>query len=230
MRTPVSRCTWSTSYAAAFGVDDGAGDLGRPVQDRAELALLSVEGLLGGCGDVAELGQHAPNDARPSVTGRTGITSGSPSTSGSAPPPAAASANARRAAKALARLCPGSSQYRDGAPGPPVRSIGRPHASPGPVGNWHPSPPPFTTPSASEPAAGPRAARRAAQGIVGVADRPGDFEYHARVNNNTATAGQQDVRWGLDRDLNGLDYRGINDSITVNWSADGLGGGSYYGR
>ncbi len=65
------------------------------------------------------------------------------------------------------------------------------------------------------------------QGTVGVADRPGDFEYHARLNNNTATAGQQNVRWGLDRDLNGLDYRGTNDSIIINWSADGLGGGDY---
>lgn len=71
-------------------------------------------------------------------------------------------------------------------------------------------------------------------GTVGVADRPGDFEYHARVNNNTATAGQQDVRWGLDRDLDGLDRRGTDDSITVNWSANGTDGGdrdySYSGR
>lgn len=68
-------------------------------------------------------------------------------------------------------------------------------------------------------------------GTVGVADRPGDFEYHVRVNNNTASAGQQDVRWGLDRELDGLGYRGTSDSITVNWSASGVGGGySSYGR
>ncbi len=62
------------------------------------------------------------------------------------------------------------------------------------------------------------------QGTLGVADRPGDFEYHARLNNNTATAGQQNVRWGLDRDLDGLGYRGTSDSVTVTWSASGVGG------
>ena len=76
-----------------------------------------------------------PNDARPSETGRTGTTS-TPSPSGGGAPAAVASWRARRAANAFARLCPGRSQYRDGAPGPPVRSIGRPHASPpSPVGN-----------------------------------------------------------------------------------------------
>ena len=64
-------------------------------------------------------------------------------------------------------------------------------------------------------------------GTPGVADRPGDFEYHARINNNTAMAGDSDVKWGLDRDLNGLDgYRGNNDDIKVTWSADGKAGSS----
>ncbi|MBC7680398.1 MAG: hypothetical protein H7233_15635 [Pseudorhodobacter sp.] len=62
---------------------------------------------------------------------------------------------------------------------------------------------------------------------VGVNDAAGDFEYHARVNDNNAMAGDQDVKWGLDRELDGLDYRGINDSIKVTWSADGLAGSSY---
>lgn len=63
------------------------------------------------------------------------------------------------------------------------------------------------------------------RGVVGVADVAGDFEYHARLNNNTATAGTQDVKWGLDRDLNGLDRRGNDDSIGINWSADGMADG-----
>ncbi len=67
------------------------------------------------------------------------------------------------------------------------------------------------------------------RGTLGVADVAGDFEYHARVNNNTATAGTQSVRWGLDRDLNGLDYRGTSDSVSVEWSATGVGGGYSYG-
>lgn len=62
------------------------------------------------------------------------------------------------------------------------------------------------------------------RGAVGVADVAGDFEYHARLNNNTATTGEQDVRWGLDRDLDGLGYRGPSNSITINWSATGTGG------
>ena len=65
-------------------------------------------------------------------------------------------------------------------------------------------------------------------GTVGVADRPGDFEYHARINNNTATAGDSYVKWGLDRDLNGLDgYRGNNDDIAITWSATGTSSGGY---
>ncbi|WP_225924888.1 7TM domain-containing protein [Pseudonocardia abyssalis] len=84
--------------------------------------------------------------------------------------------------------------------------------------------------------AGPQFARLSQDlGIVGVGDRPGDVEYHARVYDNTATAaGQQDVRWGLDGDLDGLDRRGIDGTITVNRSADGTDGGardySYSGR
>ena len=65
------------------------------------------------------------------------------------------------------------------------------------------------------------------KGVVGMDDVAGDFEYHARINNNTAMAGDSDVKWGLDRDLNGLDgYRGNNDDIKVTWSADGKAGTS----
>ena len=63
--------------------------------------------------------------------------------------------------------------------------------------------------------------------VVNVNDAPGDFEYHARVNNNTATPGDQNVKWGLDRANDGLDYRGNNDSIKVTWSVDGKSGSSY---
>ena len=60
------------------------------------------------------------------------------------------------------------------------------------------------------------------KGVVGKDDVAGDFEYHARINNNDAMAGKSKVRWGLDRDLNGLDGRhGTSDKIKVNWSADG---------
>ena len=61
------------------------------------------------------------------------------------------------------------------------------------------------------------------KGVVGMDDVAGDFEYHARINNNTAMAGESKVRWGLDRDLNGLDGRhGTTDKIKVSWSADGM--------
>ena len=61
------------------------------------------------------------------------------------------------------------------------------------------------------------------KGVVGMDDVDGDFEYHARINNNTAMAGESKVRWGLDRDLNGLDGRhGTTDKIKVSWSADGM--------
>ena len=60
------------------------------------------------------------------------------------------------------------------------------------------------------------------KGVVGKDDVDGDFEYHARINNNDAMAGKSKVRWGLDRDLNGLDGRhGNSDKIKVSWSADG---------
>ena len=58
------------------------------------------------------------------------------------------------------------------------------------------------------------------KGVVGEDDVAGDFEYHARINNNDAMAGKSKVRWGLDRDLNGLDGR--HDKIKVNWSASGM--------
>ena len=51
----------------------------------------------------------------------------------------------------------------------------------------------------------------------------GNFEYHARVN-NTGMAGDQEVKWGLDRDGDGrIDDRN-DDDIKVTWSADGTGG------
>lgn len=50
----------------------------------------------------------------------------------------------------------------------------------------------------------------------------GDFEYHVRVN-NTGTAGTQKVNWGRDIDGDGrIDSRN-DDSVTVDWSADGTG-------
>ncbi len=55
----------------------------------------------------------------------------------------------------------------------------------------------------------------------------GDFEYHARVNNNTAPAGDQDVTWGMDRDGDGRIDSYNDDSIKVTWSADGKAGSSY---
>ncbi len=54
----------------------------------------------------------------------------------------------------------------------------------------------------------------------------GDFEYHARVN-NTGMTGSQDVKWGVDRDADGRIDNRNDDSISVDWSADGLSGGSF---
>ena len=54
----------------------------------------------------------------------------------------------------------------------------------------------------------------------------GNFEYHARVN-NTGMAGQQQVKWGMDRDADGRIDSRDDDSITVDWSATGTTGSSY---
>ncbi|MBA3747095.1 MAG: hypothetical protein H0W96_06325 [Solirubrobacterales bacterium] len=56
----------------------------------------------------------------------------------------------------------------------------------------------------------------------------GNFEYHARVN-NTGMAGSQDVNWGMDRDADGRIDGRDDDSIKVDWSADGKSGGWSYG-
>ena len=55
-------------------------------------------------------------------------------------------------------------------------------------------------------------------GTPGVADRPGDFEFHARMNNTTdKPAGGQRVVWGYDPDRDGLSDTDVKDKITVNW-------------
>ena len=55
-------------------------------------------------------------------------------------------------------------------------------------------------------------------GVPGVADRPGDFEFHARLNNNTnMPAGEQRVAWGYDPDMDGLSDTDVKAKITVNW-------------
>lgn len=48
----------------------------------------------------------------------------------------------------------------------------------------------------------------------------GDFEYHARIN-NTGDKGEQQVKWGRDKDGDGnIDSRD-DDDIKIDWSADG---------
>ena len=55
-------------------------------------------------------------------------------------------------------------------------------------------------------------------GVPGVADRPGDFEFHARVNQTTdRPAGEQRVVWGYDPDEDGLSDTDVKAKITVNW-------------
>lgn len=56
------------------------------------------------------------------------------------------------------------------------------------------------------------------QGTQGVADQPGDFEFHARMNNTTdMPAGQQKVVWGYDPDRDGLSDTDVKNAITINW-------------
>ncbi len=53
---------------------------------------------------------------------------------------------------------------------------------------------------------------------MGVADQPGDFQFHARVNNTTdKPAGEQRVVWGYDPDMDGVSDTDVKDKITVNW-------------
>lgn len=54
----------------------------------------------------------------------------------------------------------------------------------------------------------------------------GDDEFHARLNNNTAAAGTQSVKWGRDADADGR-IDGDDENITIEWSANGTSGGSY---
>lgn len=49
----------------------------------------------------------------------------------------------------------------------------------------------------------------------------GDLEFHARLNNNTGTAGRQTVTWCSDADRDGCSDERIRSTITVDWSADG---------
>ena len=60
----------------------------------------------------------------------------------------------------------------------------------------------------------------------------GDFEFHARLNNNTGMAGTQYVTWCSDSNRNGCDDEWNKSSIRIDWSANGTatysdGGGSY---
>ena len=54
------------------------------------------------------------------------------------------------------------------------------------------------------------------KGQLGVVDVAGDFEFHARVNNNSA-AGRQTVVWGYDPQANGLSDTDVKDTIRVDW-------------
>lgn len=49
----------------------------------------------------------------------------------------------------------------------------------------------------------------------------GDLEFHARLNNNTATAGTQYVTWCSDKDRDGCSDEWNRSSIRIDWSADG---------
>ncbi len=49
----------------------------------------------------------------------------------------------------------------------------------------------------------------------------GDLEFHARLNNNTATAGTQVVTWCSDADRDGCADERNRSSIRIDWSADG---------
>ena len=49
----------------------------------------------------------------------------------------------------------------------------------------------------------------------------GDLEFHARLNNNTATAGTQYVTWCSDADRDGCDDEWNKSTIRIDWSADG---------
>lgn len=50
----------------------------------------------------------------------------------------------------------------------------------------------------------------------------GDREFHARLNNNTATPGTQYVTWCSDTNRNGCSDEWNKSSIRIDWSADGM--------
>lgn len=52
-------------------------------------------------------------------------------------------------------------------------------------------------------------------------DTAGDREFHARLNNNTGTAGSQYVTWCSDSDRDGCSDEWNRSSIRIDWSADG---------
>lgn len=49
----------------------------------------------------------------------------------------------------------------------------------------------------------------------------GDFEFHARLNNNTGMVGRQTVVWCSDADRNGCNDEWNKSTINIDWSADG---------
>lgn len=61
----------------------------------------------------------------------------------------------------------------------------------------------------------------------------GDLEFHARLNNNTATAGTQYVTWCSDSDRDGCGDEWNRSTVRIDWSADGTASysdGSYSWR
>jgi hypothetical protein len=54
------------------------------------------------------------------------------------------------------------------------------------------------------------------QGVKGRADVAGDFEFHARMNNDSAT-GAQRVVWGYDPDMDGTRDTWVKDTIRIDW-------------
>ena len=51
--------------------------------------------------------------------------------------------------------------------------------------------------------------------------KPGDLEFHARMNNNTGQAGRQTVTWCSDANQNGCGDEYNKRTINIDWSADG---------
>lgn len=141
-----------------FRVGNGARDLGGPVQDGAQLGLLLGQRPLGLTGGLPELREQG-TERCPAVGDRPlwhhrvlHPTHGSRAAGGELerPPRSERARPVVPGQLAVPRRCAGT---------PPVRSIGRPHSCPpAPVGNWHPSEPPFAPPPVGAPLpAGPAA-------------------------------------------------------------------------